>query len=103
MGLEKCHINAELRARQNSLFLFPPFFFLFYLSGPFLYGNFSDEETNNLVNTQTDTDRRPALQPPPQYITLGANGEQGVSQRESMGDWGWWCLIKFLGLSNCLS
>lgn len=99
-----CHINAELKSRQNTLFCFGVFFFLFYLSRSFLSGDFSDGQTNNLVNTQTDTDRRPASQPPPHYITVGANGEQGVSQRRvwGIGAGGvslnsWDCLIVFRG------
>lgn len=64
------------------------FLFVFYLLGSFLSGEFSDGQTNNLVNTQTDTERRPASQPPPYYITVSANGEQGVSQSRGWGDWG---------------
>lgn len=100
-----CRRNVDIRSRQNTLFcLFFVSLFLFYLSGSFLCGDFSDEQTNNLVNTQTDTDRRPASQPPPHYITLGANREQGVSQRRvwGIGAGGvslnsWDCLIVFRG------
>lgn len=75
-----CHINAELKIRRQTLFCFIFFPLFYFISLGFLSGGFSDGQTNNLVNTQTDTDRRPALQPPPHYITVFANGEQGVSQ-----------------------
>lgn len=85
-------------------FFSPPQLFLFHLSGSFLRGDFSDGQTNNLVNTQTDTDRRPASKPPPHYMALGANREQGVSQRRvwGIGAGGvslnsWDSLIVFLG------
>ena len=96
-----CRINVKVKHKQNTLFCFEVVFLYWVF---FLYGDFSDGQTNNLVNTQTDTNRRPVLQPPPHYITVSANGEQDVSQSRGWGTGSggvslnsWECLIVFRG------
>lgn len=102
------HINVELKSRffffiTYYIFYFYFFVFVFYLFESFsLSGDFSDGQTNNLVNTQTNTDsdlhRNPLL-----TTSQSVPTESRVFLKAEYGGLGWWCLIKFLGLSNCLS
>lgn len=103
-GLEMCRINVDIRSRQNTLFCL---FFCFSLSVLSLWVFslwwflwWADQQSGKHTNRHRQAT---CITTPSSLHHTRCQQRAGCFSKESMGDWGWWCLIKFLGLSNCLS